>query len=555
MIEANQSSGVVPLQPLLSIKGLGVGFSTGTATSTLSSISFDLMPGEILGIVGESGSGKSVTCRAITGLLPNFARVRGEMIFDGQSRSLSSPRMLAPLRGADMAMIFQDPMSALDPLMTVRRHLRLRTKEDPAIYLRQAGIDEPNTLLDTYAHQLSGGQCQRVAIACALSRNPRLLIADEPTTALDVTVQAGILRRLKALSAERNMAIIFVTHDLAVVYQLCDRVLVMHQGQVVESGDVKTVLTAPKAPYTQDLIRAIPRPAVRGERLVTVPGELGQYSFPAPPAIAGGHQLLEFQAVKVQYKRPDGSNVDAVKDVSLTLKRGEILGLVGESGSGKSTLAKTAVGLARPISGNVMLDGERLDWNAPRMQWRRDIQYIFQDPRGALDPSARILSQVRMPLDVHRLGEASERDARARALMRATRLEDALFSRKPASLSGGQRQRATIARALTLQPKVLICDESVSALDVSIQARVLDLLMDLREKLGIAILFISHDLSVIDHLCDRVAVMRQGELVEEGETEALFRQPVADYTQDLIAAIPRLPSFAGVQIARIEAMA
>ena len=538
-------------QPLLTVEGLGVRFNGSAETPACDDVAFSVRPGEILGLVGESGSGKSVTCRALMGLLPGAATVSGRMRFDGQQIDLADRRATARLRGPGLSMIFQDPMSALDPLMTVRGHIGLRSKSDPIPILQQAGIADPAPLLDSYAHQLSGGQCQRIAIACALARKPKLLIADEPTTALDVTVQAGILDQIKRLAAEQGMAVIFVTHDLAVVHQLCDRVLVMHRGRVVEQGPVDTVLKAPQNDYTKRLLAAIPRPSMRGRRLGLLPGE-DTAVHPAPARIAGAAPVLRFDDIHVQYKRGDGSLVDAVKGVSLALHRGEILGLVGESGSGKSTLAKTAVGLATPARGQAVLKGEPLDWERPQMQWRRDVQYIFQDPRGALDPSARILNQVRLPLDIHRIGSAAERDRRARALLVETRLEESLFRRKPASLSGGQRQRATVARALTLQPDVLICDESVSALDVSIQARVLNLLMDLREKFGIAILFISHDLSVIHHLCDRVAVMRRGELVEERETGPLFAKPAHPYTRDLLSAIPRLPDFAGEKTKEME---
>jgi ABC-type glutathione transport system ATPase component len=325
----------------------------------------------------------------------------------------------------------------------------------------------------------------------------------------------------------------------------------MNKGRIIEQGDCETVLTAPGDRYTQQLLSAISRPSMRGKRLMSRT-EREAESPPAalPPLVMTMDKpVLRFERIRVRYKRPDGSQFDAVNGVSLQVNQGEILGIVGESGSGKSTLAKTAVGLVSPASGQVFLEDDPLDWSAPKMQWRRDIQYIFQDPRGALDPSARILNQVRLPLDVHRIGDRAERNAFARTLMRQTSLDEALFTRKPGSLSGGQRQRATIARALTLHPKLLICDECVSALDVSTQARVLDLLMDLREKFSIAILFISHDLSVIHHLCDRVVVMRHGELIEEGETGTLFSQPVAAYTKDLIAAIPPLPEQIGVNAA------
>ena len=527
--------------PLLSMRGGGVHFSQSSAVPACENISFDLHPGEILGIVGESGSGKSVTCRALMGMLPQSATISGFMIFEGQTLDLSNQRATAHLRGPSLSMIFQDPMSALDPLMTVRGHLALRTKSDPVPILQQAGLAEPEQLMDSFAHQLSGGQCQRVAIACALAHNPKVLIADEPTTALDVTVQAGILEQLKRLASERGMAIILVTHDLGVVYQLCDRVLVMQLGRVVEQGFVQTVLTAPQHMYTKQMLAALPQPSSRGHRLGLSDSNVNS-QIAAPARISANEPILSFDNVSVQYRRANGEIFNAVQGVNLQLRRGEILGLVGESGSGKSTLAKTAVGLATPSQGNVALNGEALNWADAKMAWRRDVQYIFQDPRGALDPSARILRQVRQPLDIHRVGSNVERDERAGALLAETRLDESLFQRKPGSLSGGQRQRATIARALVLQPKVLICDESVSALDATIQARVLNLLMDLREKFGVSILFISHDLSVIHQVCDRVAVMQHGELVEQNQTERLFKNPSHPYTQTLLSAVPVLPA-------------
>ncbi len=544
-----QERSAQPLRTVLSVQGLEVRFGGAHERPACTGIDFALHEGEILGIVGESGSGKSVTCRALIGLLAETASLQGTMQFEGEELSLADRHATARLRGHGVSMIFQDPMSALDPLMTVRRHMKLRTPAAPETILAQAGLDQSGPLLDSHAHQLSGGQCQRVAIACALALRPKVLIADEPTTALDVTVQAGILEQLRSLARDDGMSIIFITHDLAVVHQLCDRVLVMHHGRVVERGIVEDVLAAPRASYTQGLLRAIPRPALRGQRLGIEHDapESQRAPLAAPPRIDTGEPVLEFDDISVRYRRADGSPFDAVKRVSMRLHRGEILGLVGESGSGKSTVAKTAIGLAPLSRGVVRLKGEALDWSRPQMQWRRDIHYIFQDPRGALDPAARVVSQVCLPLDIHRVGTSHARMERARSLLTETDLDDRFHRRKPASLSGGQRQRVTIARALALQPDVLICDESVSALDVSIQARVLNLLMDLRERHGIAILFISHDLSVIHHLCDRVAVMRHGELVEDGETGAIFDAAQHPYTQRLLSAIPLLPDSIGTQ--------
>jgi len=526
--------------PLLSVRDARVTFSEATE-SACDNVSFDVWPGEIVGIVGESGSGKSVTCRALMGMLPNTAATTGTMTFKEKTFSLSDRRAIANLRGSNLSMIFQDPMSALDPLKTIRGHIALRTKTDPVSILQMAGLPEPEPLLDSYAHQLSGGQCQRVAIGCALARAPDLLIADEPTTALDVTVQKSIISRLRQLGHDTNMAVLFVTHDLSVIYQICTRVLVMHCGRIVESGSVESVLTAPCNDYTKRLVAAIPRPETRGQRLgLTQDQNASRTSIPR--STNNTSPLLEFDGVHVRYKRNDGRLFDAVNAFTLHLHQGEILGLVGESGSGKSTVAKTAVGLAPLVSGQVRLKGEVLDWIRPKRQWRRDVQYIFQDPRGALDPNARIIRQICLPLDIHRMGARADRLSRAREAMTETSFDIDLQSRKPGALSGGQRQRATIARALALRPDVLICDESISALDVSIQARVLNLLMDLRDEFGLGILFISHDLGVVHHLCDRVAVMCNGHLVEQGAIEHIFNAPKHPYTQTLLSAVPRLPA-------------
>lgn len=530
---------------LLSVQGLRVGF--GSNDDVLHGINFDLLQGEILGIVGESGSGKSITCRAVMGLLPKTTHIQGLVDFNGRELPVAGSDELARLRGRDMTMIFQDPMSALDPLMSVRRQFALRGIEGSATeeLLFRSGLSDPGQILDSYPHRMSGGQCQRVAIACALARRPKVLFADEPTTALDVTVQASLLRELRSQARESGMSIVLVTHDLGVVAEVCDRVLVMHQGRLIERGNVQDVLRAPQAAYTRGLLGAIPRADRKGKRLTTVQ-ESGQDMsadpLPPPPVIdAAAGPVLRFHAINVTYPRPDGTRLAAVKDVSLEVYPREIMGIVGESGSGKSTLAKTAVGLVTPSKGYVDLDGRKLDWQRRPRRDRRLIQYIFQDPHGALDPLRKAVDQVREVLDLHAIGDRRVRDALARQELLRAGLEEALHERRPARLSGGQRQRVTIARALALKPRVLICDESVSALDVSVQARILNTLLRLRTENDLTILFISHDLSVIHHLCDRVAVMRQGQILEQGETAAVWKAPRQSYTRNLLAALPHLP--------------
>lgn len=523
------------VHPLLSAQGMDISFTKRVCAD----ISFEIGRGEWLGLVGESGSGKSLTCRGLIGLLPDGARIKGQMAYDGETFDLSNSDGPARLRGSEIAMIFQDPMSALDPLMTVEGHLKLRGRMDCADLLQQVGLDNGASLLKSFPHQLSGGQCQRVALACALARHPKILIADEPTTALDVTVQAAILRELRQLTDEHGMSVLFVTHDLGVVAEYCDRVMVMNAGRVIERGAAKQVLLAPQVAYTQNLLRAIPTPETRGRRLMAVPAMYAEVA--ASPRPASAPTVLSLDDIRVTYQRPNGQTVNAVDGVSLSLRAGEILGLVGESGSGKSTIAKTAVGLVQAQGGSVAIEGKPVDWRNPRSEWRRAVQYIFQDPLGALDPLSRVLDQVRAPLDIHRIGRRQDRAEMAGKRLTEARLDVGLHQKKPRNLSGGERQRATIARALALSPKVLICDESVSALDVSIRAHILDLLMDLRAETGVAILFISHDLSVIHHLCDRVAVMRGGRIVEEGDTQEVFSAPQHEYTRALLAAIPKMP--------------
>lgn len=529
---------------LLEVSDLRVSFGK---TDVVHGIDFAVQSGEILGIVGESGSGKTVSCRALSSLLPDSARSSGRMMFDGQSYDLSDRNSCARLRGDQISMIFQDPMSALDPLMKIRRQFALRGVQGQAAetLLRQVGFSEPLTILNRYPHQLSGGQCQRIVIACAMITKPKLLIADEPTTALDVTIQAGILNLLRKTVRETGMSMVFITHDLSVVSELCDRVLVMQHGKTVEVGHTAQLLRHPRATYTRSLIAAIPRPENKGKRLPSLE-DIRSGNEPAPmpvvPVINRANQpVLSFRNICVDYKRADGSAFRAVDNISLDVHHNEIVGIVGESGSGKSTLSKTAVGLVKPTSGGILIDGQPVEWDKAGRADRRQIQYIFQDPRGALDPSRRVLSQIREPLDVHNIGEKNERNALASQELTRAGLDLSLHMRKPGHLSGGQRQRVTIARALALSPKILICDESVSALDVSVQAKILNTLLEIRAQRNIAILFISHDLSVIQHLCDRVVVMQGGKVVETGLVDDVWQTPTQNYTRELLSALPQLP--------------
>lgn len=533
---------------LLEVTGLRVSFG---ATDVVQGMDFALGRGEIFGIVGESGSGKTVSCRALTGLLPDHASVSGHMTFGGGNYDLSDRSACARLRGNHISMIFQDPMSALDPLMRIRRQLALRGAGDAQAHrlLQQVGFPDPTAVLDRYPHQLSGGQCQRIVIACALISRPRLLIADEPTTALDVTIQAGILDLLRKTVRHAGMSMLFITHDLSVVSELCDRVLVMRHGRIEEVGRPREIFRHPRATYTHSLVAALPRPENKGKRLPALEDlQCGSSPRPLPRAPSINRKsepVLCFSNVRVSYGQPDGSRFRAVDDISLDVYENEILGIVGESGSGKSTLSRSAVGLVRPERGKIRIDGDLIDWAKATRADRRRIQYIFQDPRSALDPSRRVLSQVRELLDVHGIGRESERDRIAANELCRAGLDSSLHLRKPGSLSGGQRQRVTIARALALEPRILICDEIVSALDVSVQARILNLLLEIRAQRNIAILFISHDLSVIQHICDRVVVMRAGKIVESGLVDDVWRMPAKAYTRELLNALPQLPAAIG----------
>lgn len=518
---------------VLAANGLSVTFDTPHGlVPTIHGIDIALRPGEILGLVGESGSGKSVTCQALLGLLPNNAQVDGTARIQGSPLALSDRAALARLRGRHMSMIFQDPMSALDPLMSVRRHLFQRLRRhgatgdltDQALtLLRRAGIADTGRIFDAYPHQLSGGLCQRVAIALALAGAPEFLVADEPTTALDVTIQAQVLDLFAELRAREGLAIVLISHDLGVVAEICDRVSVMYQGSIVETGAVDQVLTAPVHDYTRSLLAA--RPDIDSP-------------LPARAASAGSEPLLTVRNAGVTFRSNDGSDLRALDGVSFDVDRGETLGIVGESGSGKSTLAKGIMRLIPQFEGVITLGGQAIDTATPAL--RRRMQYVFQDPLGALDPRMSVLSQVREPLDIHRIGTKPERRERALSLMEAVGLHPDLHASAPIEISGGQRQRVVLARALALQPEILICDEPVSALDVSTQAQVLDLLADLRRKLGLTMLFISHDLSVVRQVSDRIAVMRRGEIVELAPVDQIFRAPRHDYTRTLLKAVPRI---------------
>ncbi len=532
------------MSALLSVRDLTVAFG---AEEAVRRVSFDLARGEALGIVGESGSGKSMTCRSILRLTPSAARLSGEIVFDGTDLLGLGEAALDKVRGPRIAMIFQNPASHLDPLMRIgaqvaealRRHRGMSAAEARAEAVRlldDMRIPEPERWARAYPHQLSGGMKQRAMIAAALACDPDILLADEPTTALDATVQKAILELLGRLRRERGLSLIFVSHDLGAVASVCDRALVMRRGEIVERGAVRDLVTRPAHPYTQALVAAHP------DRLPLRP--------PADPGEAA--PLLEAERLDIRYggrsvsdvlrRRPGGFH--AVKEASFALRPGQALGIVGESGSGKSTIARALVGLVRPSGGEIRFDGAPADTSgAGRVAYLRQVQLIYQHPAEALSPRLTAFDAIAEPLLRHRIVPKGALRARVEELMRQVELDPSLAGRLPAQLSGGQCQRVAIARALAMEPRVLIADEVTSALDVTLQAQVLELLLllRLRRERNLAMIFISHDLGVVRHLCGAAIVMRNGRIVEAGPVDQVLDAPRDAYTRALVEAVPHLP--------------
>lgn len=505
-------------------------------------LSFDLHRGETLAIAGESGSGKSITSLACMGLLPAPAvRVTGGSIRFGDEELTTLPeKKMQAMRGARIAMIFQEPMTALNPVMSIGRQLveAIRAHEPLSISQARARaleavkavrLSQPEKRLEQYPHELSGGMRQRVMIAMAIALRPAVLIADEPTTALDVTVQREVLDLLRDLQKDLGTAVILITHDMGVVAEMADRVIVMRKGKMVEAASTVDLFDAPQEEYTRDLLAAVPRIGTGASR-------------PEPTA---REVLVRYHDVSVNFPIRQGllgrvaARVHAVEHVSLEIFRGETLSLVGESGCGKSTMAKALVGLV-PHFGRIEINGKALGDlnNAGRKAIRRDLQIVFQDPMAALDARMTVGELIREPLVIHGIGTPAEQKARVHELLERVELLRNVYNRYPHQFSGGQRQRICIARALALKPKLIICDESVAALDVSIQAKVLDLLRDLQKESGVTYLFISHDMAVVENISDRVAVMYLGQIVEMGTRAQLFGNPQHPYTRRLLAAVP-----------------
>ncbi|WP_198412162.1 ABC transporter ATP-binding protein [Mycetocola zhujimingii] len=536
--EAGASVDTPTPAPLLAVRDLTVTFDVDGQTGVgVDSASFDVGHGEVVAIVGESGSGKSVTAMSVLGLLPGNATVSGSIRFDGRELLGLSNTALRGVRGAQIAMIFQDPLAALNPVFTigfqlseaVRAHDRKLSAADARArvieLLTLVEIPDPESRLKYYPHQFSGGQCQRIVIAMALARDARLLIADEPTTALDVTVQAEILDVLRRMRERLDSSILIITHDMGVVADLADRVVVMKRGSVVESNTARGLFHAPKAAYTRDLLAAVPRFGERGDT--------------ATPDTAS-NAVLDIRNLVVQYGGRLSGYSRAVDDVTLCVRKGEIFGLVGESGSGKTTIGRASIGMAPITSGTIEVGGIRVDTRnrADRLRMRRGVGVVFQNLATSLNPRYSVAETVSEPLRVHGRLAGSELRDRTDALLESVGLDGRWRDRYPHELSGGQRQRVAIARAVSLGPDLLIADEPTSALDVSVQAQVLDVFRGLQERLGFACLFISHDLAVVDTLCDRVAVMSRGTIIEQGGRDEVLNFPQHDYTRTLIASAP-----------------
>ena len=555
---------------ILDVLGLNISFGENKQkTTVVHDIDFSLYENEILAIVGESGSGKSVTSKAIMGLLQEKnTHIKGHINFEDTSLLSLSSKEFAKLRGNDIAMIFQEPMSALNPSLTcgfqvaeiLLHHKKVsayEVKKEVLQLFEKVKLPRPQDMYTSYPHQISGGQMQRVVIAMAIACKPKLLIADEPTTALDVTVQKEILQLLKDLQKQTGMSMLFISHDLALVCELADRVLVMYKGDIVEKGTVKEIFEAPKKPYTKALLGSRPTLDMRYKVLPTI-ASIKDNSF-IPQNIssqqrAKKHQkiytktpLLRVENIAKSYFSNVGvfgqkQEVKAVNGISFDVFEGETLGLVGESGCGKSTLGKVILQLERATKGSIFYKGKEITTLKGKdlRSLRKDIQLIFQDPYSSLHPRKIIGQAIIEPMEVHGIGSSKrQRKEKALELLSRVGLEASYFHRYPHQLSGGQRQRVGIARTIAMEPKLVICDESVSALDISVQAQVLNLLNELKEDFGFTYIFISHDLAVVKYMADQLLVMNKGTIEEIGDADEIYANPVKQYTKKLIDSIPK----------------
>lgn len=556
--------------PLLSVLGLTVSFGNKKKlVEILHQISFDVFENEILGIVGESGSGKSVTSLSIMGLLPKkTAHYSGSILFEGKDLLKIKERAFREIRGKEIAMIFQEPMSALNPSIKcgkqvseiLQHHLNLNSseaKKETISLFAKVKLPRPNEIYNSYPHQISGGQMQRVMIAMAIACKPKLLIADEPTTALDVTVQKEIISLLKTIQQETKMAMLFISHDLNLVSEIADRVMVMYKGDVVENASTFEIFKNPKAEYTKALLQARPALDVRLAVLPTI-ASIADKSF-EPKEIKSAERAKTHKHLYTQKPILEISNlskyyfsnmgifskqkvVRAVDNISFSVFEGETLGLVGESGCGKSTLGKTILQLEKATSGSIKYKGKELTklTKTEIRNLRREIQIIFQDPYSSLNPRLLIGQALMEPMEIHNLVKTKKlRKEKALNLLKRVGLDESYFYRYPHELSGGQRQRVGIARTIAVEPKLVICDESVSALDISVQAQVLNVLNELKNDFGFTYIFISHDLAVVKYMSDQLLVMNKGKIEELGEADEIYANPQTEYTKKLVGAIPK----------------
>ena len=559
--------------PLLSVKNLSIEFPGRYETDfAVEGVSFDLEPGEILGLVGESGAGKSTIGNGIVQLLSPPGRVsKGEIYLNDSKISDFNEQQILKVRGSRVGFIFQDPMTSLNPLFTVENQMvetiltnldisDTREAEKIAVdLLRQVGIPDPELRIKQFPHQFSGGMSQRVVIAIALAGEPELLIADEPTTALDVSVQDQILTLIRKLCHERQVGCLLVTHDMGVIANITDRVAVMYRGELVELGTTKQILTAPNHDYTKSLISAVPRSSIKVDRFplveyieTTAKGlkqiDVATHWLGQSKKHSGGENLLEIENLNLRFITQDAifarnrKYLQATSDVNLQIKQGETFGLVGESGSGKSTIARMVAGLQQPESGSIKFDGVELVNNPDRATIQRirlQMQMVFQNPYSSLNGRMKVNDIIAEPIRFHRLTPPDQVSGIVGDLLDHVGLGRQMGRRYPHEFSGGQRQRISIARALACRPRLLICDEPTSALDVSVQAQILNLLKDLQDELGLTMLFISHDLPVIRQMCDRVAIMRHGRILETADSETFFENPQNEYSIELLSLMPR----------------
>ncbi|MEZ0306706.1 MAG: ABC transporter ATP-binding protein [Ramlibacter sp.] len=551
------------MSSLIEVRDLRVSFRMGNDVhEAVRGVSFDIPANTTVALVGESGSGKSVSAMSIVRLLPDNAILGADshVLYQGQDLAKFSNEEMRVLRGKDISVVFQEPMSSLNPVLTVgeqiaevlRVHLALSqraARERAFELLTEVGIPQPRARLDAYPHELSGGQQQRVMIAMAIACEPKLLIADEPTTALDVTVQRQVVDLLASLQERHRMSVLFISHDLGLVGEVASQVVVMRQGEVREAGPVSQIFENPQDAYTKALLACRPRLDVRPRRLPVIDDIMNNRPVSGAqrvPRAEEGTALIEVQGLRKTYKLKEGlfkrRDLNAVRQADFSMFKGRTLGLVGESGSGKTTVGMMLTRLTDPSEGRIMFEGTDLAALSPAQlrAWRRRIQIIFQNPYASLNPRFTVGQILMEPMRIHGIGATDDERARmALSWLERVGLPATAFGKYPHEFSGGQRQRIAIARCLTMQPEIIVCDESVSALDVSVQATVLNLLLDLQDEFGLTYLFISHDLAVVKYMADNILVMNQGEIVERGTSEEIYANPKHPYTQQLLAAIPR----------------